>query len=162
MNPKHHGFDLAVEGLTFTRKFDIMRESDYTICLKLLLEYQADAGADPAPRLRQNKKRPTPVFQAVRNEDMLRTMLLFVKDRDALSRPNALGKTPLVMVAEGANTESNERCARMLLATGIDPQAGQVNPLMAAIREKNYRVMRVLYEFGVEPEFGDGKSMSPV
>ena len=68
------------------------------------------------------------------------------------------------MIAEGANTESNERCARMLLATGINPMAGQVNPLMAAIREKNYRVMRVLYEFGVVPESDGevGKSLSPI
>ena len=51
-NPKHHGFDLAVEGLTFTSKYDIKTESDFTICLKLLLEFQADVGIDPAPRLR--------------------------------------------------------------------------------------------------------------
>ena len=55
---------------------------------------------------------------------MLRTMLLYVKDRELLSWVSALGKTPLVMVAEGANTEGNEKCARMLLATGIDPKAG--------------------------------------
>ena len=93
---------------------------------------------------------------------MLRTMLYYVKSKEVLSSQNVLGKTPLVMVAEGANTESNERCARMFLATGINPMAGQVNPLMAAIREKNYRVMRVLYEFGVEPESGEGKSLSPI
>ena len=62
MNPKHHGFDLSMEGLTFTRKYDIKTESDYAICLKILLEYKADVGNDPAPRMRQNKKRPTPVF----------------------------------------------------------------------------------------------------
>lgn len=39
--------------------------------------------------------------------------------------------------------------ARMLVKAGANTKAGTVNPLMAAIREKNYRVMRVLYESGV-------------
>lgn len=50
----------------------------------------------------------------------------------------------------------------MLIQSGADPKAGQVNPLMAAIREKNYRVMRVLYEHGVMPDQDDSTKLSPV
>ena len=62
---------------------------------------------------------------------------------------NHLGKTPLVLVAESLSTEENANIAKLLLLAGADPKAGSVNPLNAAIREKNYRVMRVFYEFGV-------------
>ena len=62
LNPKHHSKDLSLEGLTFASKYNPDTEQDYTICLKLLLEYGAKAGLDPAPRLRETKKRPTPVF----------------------------------------------------------------------------------------------------
>ena len=93
---------------------------------------------------------------------MLRVLLEYVKDREVLSYQNSLGKTPLVLVAESNNTEENERMARMLLAAGVDPKADQVNPVMASIREKNYRVMRVLYEFGVEPDDTDEYSSSPI
>ena len=77
---------------------------------------------------------------------MLRVMLGYENKTEVLSRPNHYGKTPLVLVAESGNTEANEQVAKMLIKAGVDPKAGQVNPLMAAIREKNYRVMRVLYE----------------
>ena len=42
----------------------------------------------------------------------------------------------------------------MLLTAGADYRAGQVSPLMTAIREKNYKVMRVLHEFGVRSDDG--------
>ena len=63
-----------------------------------------------------------------------------------------MGKTPLVLVAESASTEENEKIARIILQNGTNPIAGAVNPLMAAIREKNYRVMRVLHEYGVRAD----------
>ena len=80
---------------------------------------------------------------------MLSIMLDYIKDSTSLNQANHLGKTPIVHIAESANREVNEKSARMLLAQGANPRAGEVNPLMAAIREKNYRVMRVLYEHGV-------------
>ena len=90
-------------------------------------------------------------------------LLESVRDvKKMLDRANHYGKTPLVMVAEGASTEENEKIARMLLKAGADPKAGQVNPLMAAVREKNYRVMRILYDHGVQPDASDGENLTPV
>ena len=66
-----------------------------------------------------------------------------------MNQVNSIGKTPLVMVAEAANTEQNEAVARLLLESGADPNFGEFNPLIVAIRSKNYRVMRLLYEQGV-------------
>ena len=65
-------------------------------------------------------------------------------------------------MAESENSEANEQVARMLIKAGANPKAGTVNPLMAAIREKNYRVMRVLYESGVSPNDGDSFTPTPV
>lgn len=72
------------------------------------MEYGADPDLEPGPRLRENKKRPTPFFQAVRSEKMLKTLLGYSKKTEMLSRANQLGKTPLVLVAESENTEQNE------------------------------------------------------
>ena len=56
-----------------------------------------------------------------------------------------------MIVAESANTEQNEQIAKMLLEAGASTDACQLNPLIVAIRCKNYRVMRILYEHGVDP-----------
>ena len=108
MNPKYHEQDLAIEGLSFVRKYNNDTEKDHQICLKLLLQFNADPNPDPVTRNKQLKKRPTPIFQAIRSVDNLRIFLGFVKDKHILNQINSQGKTPLVMVAESANTEHNE------------------------------------------------------
>ena len=55
-----------------------------------------------------------------------------------------------MLVAEAANTEQNEQVAKLLLEAGADPSSCEFNPLIVAIRSKNYRVMRLMYEYGVE------------
>ena len=47
---------------------------------------------------------------------MLGIMLDYIKDPASLNQANHLGKTPIVHIAESANTEVNEKIARMLLA----------------------------------------------
>lgn len=84
MNSKHHGLDLSLEGLTFIRKFNPKTESDHSMCLKMLLEYGADLALDPHARLRNTKKRPTPIFQAIRSEQMLRVVLDYTQNKPAL------------------------------------------------------------------------------
>ena len=69
------------------------------------------------------KKRPTPIFQAIRSEEYLRTFLSFVKDKLVINQVNSQGKTPLVMVAESANTEHNEQIAKMLIEAGASADA---------------------------------------
>lgn len=94
---------------------------------------------------------------------MLKNALEYVRHKPSiLNSTNHLGKTPLVLVAEAQSTEENETIARMLLKAGADPNAGQVSPLMAAVREKNYRVMRVLHEFGVLADSGSDPGDTPV
>jgi|688.fasta_scaffold1027714_1 ankyrin repeat protein len=55
------------------------------------------------------------------------------------------------MVAEAANTNDNKKVVQLLLEAGADPKASQINPILVAIKAKNYKVMRVLYEHGVDP-----------
>ena len=74
-----------------------------------------------------------------------------MKDKQILNQVNSQGKTPLVMVAESVNSEENEQIAKMLLEGGAKADACQLNPLIVAVRSKNYRVMRILYEHGVDP-----------
>ena len=162
MNPKHHNQDLAMESLSFVRKFNPDTEKDYLICLKLLLQFNADPNPSPAMRNKHMKKRPTPIFQAIRSFEFIQTFLGFVKEKHILNQINSQGKTPLVMVAESANTEQNEQIARMLLQAGASPDACQLNPLIVAIRNKNYRVMRVLYEHGVDPHMLQQNSLTPI
>ena len=50
MNPKLHEKDLAMEGLTFVRRYNRDTERDHLICLKLLLQFNADPNPDPVPR----------------------------------------------------------------------------------------------------------------
>ena len=71
---------LIIKG-NMNHKYDVKTEQDYAICLKLLLEYNASPALDPTLRMRENKKRPTSIFQAVRSEKMLRVFLEYVKDR---------------------------------------------------------------------------------
>ena len=148
MNPKHHDIGLAVEGLSYAVKYDRATQRDHQICLRLLLQFKADPNHESPHRTQ--KKRPTPIYQAIRSMDNTKIFLGFVKEKAVLNQINNIGKTPLVMVAEAANTEQNEQVAKLLLEAGADPASCQFNPLIVAIRSKNYRVMRLLYEYGIE------------
>ena len=53
--------------------------------------------------------------------DNTKIFLGFVKEKAVLNQINNIGKTPLVMVAEAANTEQNEQVAKLLLEAGADP-----------------------------------------
>jgi len=66
------------------RKFNPKTEQDYPVCLRMLLEYGANLAADPKARLRASKKRPTPVFQAVRSELMLKSAMEYIKRKPEL------------------------------------------------------------------------------
>jgi len=41
MNEEHHMKDLAVEGLSFVRKYNIKTDVDYDICRRLLIQFNA-------------------------------------------------------------------------------------------------------------------------
>ena len=72
-----------------------------------------------------------------------------------LNTPNKHGKTPLLVAAEASNTPNNELVIRILLQAGADPRACGINPIIAAIKAKNYKAMRALYENGVDPGLSD-------
>jgi hypothetical protein len=61
----------------------------------------------------------------------------------------------LIVAAESANTSNNETAIRMLLKAGADPNACSVNPIIAAIKAKNYKAMRAFYENGVAPSVSE-------
>jgi len=55
-------------------------------------------------------------------------------------------------VAESPSNDTNsETCASLLLQNGALTTAGKINPLLAAIKAKNYKVMRLLYKNGADP-----------
>ena len=66
------------------------------------------------------------------------------------------------MVAESENSKNNEKAARLLLKAGADPKVGQINPILVAIKAKNYKVMRILYENGVDPNLQSDHQINPV
>jgi ankyrin repeat protein len=75
---------------------------------------------------------------------------------------NKHGKSPVILLAEAANTANNEMSVRLLLKAGADPRACSINPITAAIKAKNYKVMRTLYEHGVDPNLSDEYHQSPI
>jgi len=50
----------------------------------------------------------------------------------------------------------------MLLKAGADPNACSVNPIIAAIKAKNYKAMRAFYENGVAPSVSEEHQQSPI
>jgi len=50
----------------------------------------------------------------------------------------------------------------MLLQAGADPKACSINPIIVAIKAKNYKAMRALYEQGLDPGLSDERQLSPV
>jgi len=75
---------------------------------------------------------------------------------------NKHGKTPLIMLAEAANTSNNELSVQFLMKAGADPRTCSINPITAAIKAKNYKIMRALYELGVDPNLSEEYHQNPV
>jgi ankyrin repeat protein len=50
----------------------------------------------------------------------------------------------------------------MLLESGADPHPSAHNPLLLAIKNKNYKVMRLLYKYGGSPDSDSKKDMTPM
>ena len=99
LNPKHHNKHISNEGLSVKRKMQY-KDIDFLKCLKLLLDFKANPNPDPEMRGKLNKKRPTPIFQAIRSPESLQVLLDYTRDIKMLNTPNKHGKTPLIVAAE--------------------------------------------------------------
>ena len=114
-----------------------------------------------------SRKRPNHIFKAIKSVRNLEVFLGYIKgnrDRCAqiVNQVNYYGKTPLCLIAESpSNDTASETCADLLLQVGSLATAGQVNPLLAAIKSKNYKVMRLLYKHGADPN-AQGDFLSPI
>ena len=70
-----------MEGLTYTKSFEKLKDVDYACCLELLIEQGAQVSPDPKKRKRERSKRPYPIFQARRNERMLKVFIDAIRKR---------------------------------------------------------------------------------
>ena len=75
MNSKYHDQDLTIDGLTYKRKYSRAKDVDYELCLKMLLKYKAN----PNIELR-SKKRPRPIFYAIKDAKLLKAYLDMIDD----------------------------------------------------------------------------------
>jgi len=148
------GKDLRGEGVSYEQRFRPEEgDVDHNLCLKILMERKAD----PNPTL-NHEKRPSHIFNAIKNPKNLDTFISYVKGNralcsDILNQKNKFGMTPLCIVAETPDKVSEES-ARLLLEGGALPTEGQINPLLLALKSKNYPVMRLLYKYGADPNHG--------
>jgi ankyrin repeat protein len=116
---------------------------------------------------KQSRKRPNHIFKAIKSSINLEVFLGYIKtNRDKcaaiVNQQNYYGKTPLCIVAESpTNDGSSEACADLLLQAGARTSVGTVNPLLAAIKTKNYKVMRLLHKHGANPN-EQGDFLSPI
>jgi hypothetical protein len=79
MKPKLYNKHIGLDGLLYKKSYTA-KDVDFQLCLKLLLEFKANPNPNPEVRNRHNKKRPTPIFQAIRNPEHLETFLGYVHD----------------------------------------------------------------------------------
>ncbi|CDW86950.1 ankyrin repeat protein [Stylonychia lemnae] len=161
MNPKYYNQDLSIDGLTYKRKYTPLKDVDHEICMKLLIKYKAD----PNIILGHNKRRrPKPVFHAIKQQKMLKSFLDIVDDKAALvNQANYYQETPLCLVASEPGGQDNDFKAKTLIAAGASSFASQLNPLHLAIKNKNYKIMRLLYKNGdAAPGRNLANEMTPI
>lgn len=99
---------------------------------------------------------------------MLEIFLGYIKGNkqtcyEIVNQENYYGKSPICLVAESPTNDTNsETCANLLLQVGANCSIGKVNPLLAAIKCKNYKVMRLLYKHGADPNSLGEDFLSPI
>lgn len=148
-----------VEGLTYRKKFNPAKDVDHVSCMKLLLKFKAD----PAAHLGKDKrKRPTPIFHAIKTALMLKSFLDLIEEKEAIVNvTNVNRETPLCLVA--GEPEDNEFKAKTLLCSGASSFASELNPLHIAIRNKNHKIMRLLYKEGdASPNRNLANELNPI
>lgn len=159
LNPKLHNIGLFQEGLHCAKKFT-NADVDYTKCLHLLLQNRADPGPDPEKLGKGGRKRPTPIFQAVRNVETLKVFLEFAKNNiRVLNQTNKSGHTVLNMAVIDYK---DDETIKMLIDAGINQHAGTESPIASAIRCKNYKALRFLLECEVDLEMQQDIYESPI
>lgn len=97
LNPKHHKYELEVDGLFYRKSISQEKDVDYLKCVELLLQNEAD----PNIEIVGKRRRPRPLFHAPRLTEAVLTKLLEYMPHveQATNQSNIFGESPLVLVA---------------------------------------------------------------
>ena len=92
LNSKNYFSDFEHEGISVQPRFNPSLDRDYEVCLKILLQNKTDLDPEPELRNKNEDKRPTPIFNAIRNEKYLQIFLKYARNsKDIVNRINFAG-----------------------------------------------------------------------